>query len=126
MEDTLKIISDLGQVVQHSPAWLLIIVALNLVGYYLKWSSWCPNKVIPAVIGALGIVLNLFLGPLPASEQRSPYVFLAVMGVVMAAISIGLHMAIVDWFNKKFKIPDQDTIRGRTEILNKSDITKNP
>ena len=76
---------------------ILIVVGVCLcVGYIIKASaSFIPNKFIPLIMGALGVVLNVWLN----SFAFTPEILLG--GLFSGLASTGLHQLFVQLIGGK-------------------------
>ena len=75
---------------------LVVIVACLVVGYIIKHATFCkriPNDDIPAILAALGAVLNLAVSGLSVES--------IVYGAVMGLASTGLHQGFKSWIENK-------------------------
>lgn len=119
MYELLKIFSGAWTVVQHAPYSMLIFLALNLVGYYLQWSSFFPNKLVPVILFTLGIALFCMLGSTSdlAVNQRNPYGILSLLGFIQGGVAWLLHGTLVQYLVRKFKIPDQVQLKAEKASL---------
>lgn len=75
---------------------LVVIVACLVVGYIIKHATFCkwiPNDDIPAILAALGAVLNLAVSGLSVES--------VVYGAVMGLASTGLHQGFKSWIENK-------------------------
>lgn len=76
---------------------ILIVVGVCLcVGYIIKASvSFIPNKFIPLIMGALGVILNVWLN----SFAFTPEILLG--GLFSGLASTGLHQLLVQLIGGK-------------------------
>jgi hypothetical protein len=76
---------------------ILIVVGVCLcVGYIIKASvSFIPNKFIPLIMGALGVILNVWLN----SFAFTPEILLG--GLFSGLASTGLHQLFVQLIGGK-------------------------
>lgn len=76
---------------------ILIIVGVCLcVGYIIKASvSFIPNKFIPLIMGALGVILNVWLN----SFAFTPEILLG--GLFSGLASTGLHQLFIQLIGGK-------------------------
>lgn len=75
---------------------LVVIVACLVIGYIIKHATFCkwiPNDDIPAILAALGAVLNLAVSGLSVES--------VVYGAVMGLASTGLHQGFKSWIENK-------------------------
>ena len=75
---------------------LVVIVACLVVGYIIKHATFCkwiPNDDIPAILAALGAVLNLAVSGLSVES--------VIYGAVMGLASTGLHQGFKSWIENK-------------------------
>ena len=75
---------------------LVVIVACLVIGYIIKHATLCkriPNDDIPAILAALGAVLNLAVSGLSVES--------IVYGAVMGLASTGLHQGFKSWIENK-------------------------
>jgi hypothetical protein len=100
----MDLINELAKQVIDAPFWLLLIFALNFIGYGLKQWDALPNKVIPLVLMVIGAVAMAFLGDPGAVTPftRYPQAMLALQGVIYAFIAWAFHGVI--W--KRFGIQE--------------------
>ena len=83
-----------------APSWLLLLIVLNLTGVYLQWVKWFPNQCIVLVLSALSVfLLELLIDPMTVAG-RSPRIVIALVGIIIGAISYGLHFAFIHAWNK--------------------------
>jgi hypothetical protein len=92
VQNILKIVASIWDQVQAAPSHLLLIAVLFVIGLFLK-SSPIKNAFIPHIIFALGtVVYPLLVSPTNVRpELQSPRLVLALYGLLLAAITIGLH-----------------------------------
>lgn len=91
-------------VLKRAPAGFLIVVVLNLVGEYLRWSNWFPNRCIPVVLVGLGTALYCLLGNRSSvsPEQPHPEIILGLIGFILGAVAWLLHGTLLAWAVKRF------------------------
>lgn len=64
----------------------VVMAACLVVGYIIKYSlNFIPNKYIPAILAALGAILNVFVSGLSVES--------VVYGAVTGLASTGMHQA---------------------------------
>ena len=92
VQNVLKIVSSIWDQIQSAPSHLLLIAVLFVIGLFLKGSP-IKNGLIPYVLFALGtVVYPLLVSPTNVRpEMQSPRLVLALYGLMLAAITIGLH-----------------------------------
>ena len=98
--DILETLKQLGNWVYEAPAVLLIIVALNALGFVLKSSPFVPNTWIRGILCVVGITLTLLLAPIP--QGRNPYVMLGVFGFIFAVVAMFAHATLLKRAEKFF------------------------
>ena len=72
---------------------VLLVVALNALGFVLKRIPALPNAWIPTVLAAAGVLGYQGMDGWGVKE--------ALIGVVAAAAAIGGHRLVKDWFDKE-------------------------
>lgn len=108
--DIIKDITEIGGWLLKAPAWLLLVLALNLLGVFLQATPVLPdrfNKFIGLLLAALGMMLTPLI--VPASifppEQPNPKVLLVIIGFIFGIAAWFLHGLIFQRVVKKFKAP---------------------
>lgn len=74
------------------------LVAINILGLFLKSQEWLPNKYIPLILLGLGLAAHLSLHGL--STQN------AIEGVIAVVGAVGAHSAVKNSLGKK---PDEQS-----------------
>lgn len=99
----------------NAPAWMLLLIVLNLLGVFLQWLPTFPNKLIPVVLVVVGVVL-LELTVDPATiKNPNPRVVIGMVGSILAAIAYGLHFALIAAWNKWSVTQQQPEIKPPTQ-----------
>lgn len=77
---------------------MAVVVGCLVVGYIIKHSlDFIPNKYIPTILAAVGIVLNAVISGLSLEN--------IVYGAVMGLASTGMHQAFTQFIENK-KVED--------------------
>ncbi|MEI8289573.1 MAG: hypothetical protein WCH99_08865 [Verrucomicrobiota bacterium] len=98
--DIIKGITEIGSSILHAPAWVLLVLALNLLGIFLQATPILPNR-FNFLIGYLLLVLGMILTPLivPKTffppEQPNPIILLVIVGMIFGIVAWLLHGLIV-------------------------------
>lgn len=105
--DYLKEISDGGEALLHAPAWLLLILALNLLGCFLQVTPIIPNrfnKFIGLGLVVVGIVVLPLIVPLDTfpPTQPHPKLLLGIIGCIFGIIAWFGHWIIFKYLVKKY------------------------
>lgn len=71
---------------------MAVVVGCVVVGYIIKHSlDFIPNKYIPAIMAAVGVILNLIANGLSVEN--------IVYGAVMGLASTGMHQAFKQYID---------------------------
>lgn len=100
MATLLNLLSDSVGYLWTAPAWLLLLIVINLVGVYFQWVKWFPNQMIPVVLVVLSIVLLEFLVAPKTVNNPSPRLVIALMGFIIGVVAYGLHFTLVKAWRK--------------------------
>lgn len=86
-------ITALVKQIANAPAWLLVIIVLNVIGFVLKGIDVIPNKLIPLILVALGGFSMWWLGgnSLVNPEVENPWRWLVVQGIIFGFAAWALH-----------------------------------
>lgn len=107
MNDILDGIKSAAEYIQSAPLSVLTILALNALGYGIKFTP-LPNRSIPLVLMLAGAVIMMTLAPLPPG--RNPLVLLGLMGWIFGAVAWLVHAVALKRLEKFLPggTPDND------------------
>ena len=102
----------------------LTIIGVIVLGYFLRFLPFIPNKAIPAICIAVSTILYpLMVVPKAVEGSRNPMVRLAIIGMVLGTLAWIFH-------NKALKkIEDKCglfTKTGETQLITKPPDTQPP
>lgn len=100
MATLLNLLSDSLGYLWTAPAWLLLLIVINLVGVYLQWVKWFPNQLIPVVLVVLSIVPLEFLVDPKTIVNPSPHLVIGLVGFIIGVIAYALHFSLVKAWRK--------------------------
>ena len=91
----------------HAPAWLLLVLALNLLGVFLQATPLFPmqwNKFIGVLLALLGMMLTPLIVPLDIfpPSQPHPKILLTILGFIFGISAWFLHGLIFQRLVKKY------------------------
>lgn len=104
---------------------LVIILCLNLLGFFLKQFSFFPNKYIPAILLVLGMTVYMLVGNPGAVENtiRHPSLVLAMWGFLLGAMAVFLHEKVLRYLEKIIPgMKVQDTVVIQSPASNPADV----
>lgn len=102
MTTLLDLLTSAGKYLWTAPAWLLLLIVVNLVGVWFQEVKWFPNVLIAPVLVAICIVLLEVLVDPASVQNRSPHVVIALVGFILGAIAYGLHGCLLVAWRKWF------------------------
>ena len=100
MTTLLDLLTSAGKYLWTAPAWLLLLIVVNLIGVWLQKAQWFPNLFIAPVLVTICIVLLEFLVDPETIQNRSPHLVIALVGFILGVIAYGLHFAFVQAWRK--------------------------
>lgn len=97
---------------QEWPISILLVVALNFVGWSMKRAGFIPNKLIPSVLMGLGSLIYVLIGDTGSigPQVRNPSVILALYGLLLGVMAWLAHGLVWKQIEKRFpQIQNGDT-----------------
>jgi hypothetical protein len=76
------------------PVSILIVAALNVLGWSLKVVPYVQNRFIPLIVIASGSLLNMLLDD-GVAGNRNPYLLLGLQGMLLGFAAWAVHAVLL-------------------------------
>lgn len=123
-DSSLRTVTSLIEQIHTWPVSVVLFATLIILGSALQKAEFFPDRTIPLVMLACGVLLNILIGdPSQVSpSQRYPAVIFGMWGFMIGFMSWMAHMTILKRFKKFVPMPllnggsgSHTTIVERTE-----------